>query len=112
MNLTKYQKRHLDALVTFQKKNPTVWSLIAFRPLSLIPIVFIIGLSFAFYYFVDPLWGMFIIGMSAGAILRIFSHARFSVMAWPVTKEVTDWAKVEALREEGKLNQSSTAQRP
>lgn len=104
MDLTKYQKRHLEALATFRNKKPTVWSLIAFRPLSLIPIVFIIGLSFAFYFFVDPLWGMFIIGISTGAILRIFSHARFSVMAWPVTKEVTDWAKVEALRAEGKLN--------
>lgn len=112
MDLTKYQKRHLEALVTFRKRKPTVWSLIAFRPRSLAPIVFIVGLSFALYFLVDPLWGMFAIGMSTGAILRIVAHARFAVMAWPVTEEVTDWDRVEALREKGKLNQPAPAQRP
>jgi len=41
---------------------------------------------------------MFLIGMSTGAILRVVSHARFAVIAWPITEQVTDWAKVDALR--------------
>jgi len=46
---------------------------------------------------------MFMIGMSTGAILRIIAHARFAVMAWPVTEEVTDWSKVETLLHEKKV---------
>ena len=69
-----------------------------FRPLSWLPVLFIVGFSFAFYFLLDARWGMFLIGMSTGAILRVVSHARFAVIAWPITEQVTDWAKVDALR--------------
>jgi hypothetical protein len=101
MKLTAYQRRHLEALTTFRTKKPSIWSVLMFRPRSWLPILFIIGLSFALYL-LDPRWGMFMIGMSTGAILRIISHARFAMMAWPVTEEITDWTKVEALRREEK----------
>ena len=74
-----------------------------FRPLSWLPFLLIAAVSFALYFLVDARWGMFMIGMSTGAILRIIAHARFAVMAWPVTEEVTDWSKVETLLHEKKV---------
>lgn len=71
-----------------------------FRPLSWLPFLFIAVVSFAFYFLLDDRWGMFMIGLTVGAVLRIIAYARFSVMAWPVVEEVTDWNKVEALRHE------------
>jgi len=71
-----------------------------FRPLSWLPFAFIAGVSFAFYFLLDERWGMFMIGMTTGAVLRIISYARFAVMGWPITEEVTDWTKVDAIRRE------------
>jgi len=99
MKLTAYQKRHLAALVYLRGKKPSLWSVLMFRPLAWIPFLVIAGVSFALYL-LDVRWGMFMIGMTAGAILRIIAYARFTLMAWPVTEEVTDWNRVEALRHE------------
>ena len=100
MKITAFQKRHLEALVTFRKRKPNLWRFLMFRPLSWIPVLFIFAVSFAFYLLLDEHWGLFMIGMSVGALVRIFAHARFALMAWPVTEEVTDWSKVQALRDE------------
>ncbi|HWA28205.1 MAG TPA: hypothetical protein VG734_21315 [Lacunisphaera sp.] len=98
MRLTRYQRRHLDAMVCLRGKAPGVWSIATYRPLSWLPILAICGVSVCFCLFVDPYWGMFLVGMTVGAALRIFANARFSAMAWPVTEAVTDWDKVDALR--------------
>ena len=76
-----------------------------FRPLAWFPFCFIVALSFGLYL-LDAQWGMLTIGMVLGAILRIISHARFASMAWPLTEEITDWAKVEALRRGEEPSQS------
>jgi len=105
MKLTAYQRRHLEALVYLKGKKPGVWTIITFRPLGWLSFVAIAGVSFFFYRFLDARWGLFMMGMTVGAVLRIISHARFAIMAWPVTEEVTDWARVEALRRDaGKEN--------
>ncbi|MCX6956191.1 MAG: hypothetical protein NTV51_29000 [Verrucomicrobia bacterium] len=97
MKLTAYQKRHLEALATFRKTPPTIWSVVFFRPLSWLPFLLIVVVSFGIYFLVDERWGLFLIGLTLGALLRIGSHARLAIMAWPVTAAVTDWPKVEAL---------------
>src|SRR3954462_1569873 len=101
MKLTAYQKRHLEALTTFRKKKPSAWDVMMVRPRSWLPFLLIAGLSFG-VYLLDARWGMFMIGMTTGAVLRIISHARLAIKAWPITEEITDWAKVEALRHEEK----------
>jgi len=105
MNLTASQKRHLEAMAAFRRKKPSVWSILMFRPLAWFPFCFIVALSFGLYL-LDAQWGMLTIGMVIGAILRIVSHARFASMAWPLTEEITDWAKVEALRRGEEPSQS------
>lgn len=107
MKLTPFQKRNLDALEYMRTGKPSIIRALAFRPLSWIPFFVVAILSFVYYHFFDKQWGMFVLGVIAGAVLRIIAYARFTVLAWPVTKEVIDWAKVESLRnnkkEEGVL---------
>jgi len=98
MKITAYQRRQLDALVYLKSKRPSVWNVLMFRPQAWLPFAAIAGASFAFYHFLDPRWGLFMMGMTAGAILRVVAYARFAIKAWPITEEITDWTKVEALR--------------
>lgn len=100
MKLTPYQKRHLEALAYIRSQKPGVWSVLMFRPLSWLPFLALAGVSSLSCYYLDARWGMFMLGLTIGAVLRIISYARFTLMAWPITDEVTDWAKVEALRGE------------
>ena len=68
-----------------------------FRPLSWLPFLCLIALSISCYIYLDARWGMFLIGMMMGAILRIISSARLAIRAWPLTTEITDWSKVDAI---------------
>lgn len=98
MKLSAFQRRQLDALSHLKTEGAGLWKVLTFRPLSWIPFVLIGTLSVLVFVFVEPRWGLVMIGLTAGAVLRILAQARFTVMAWPVTETVTDWAKVEALR--------------
>ena len=77
-----------------------MWGVMMGRPRSWLPLLFIAGFSVVFCVLVDARWGMFMIGMITGAVLNVISQVRVAIRAWPLTEQITDWTKVEALRGE------------
>jgi hypothetical protein len=59
-----------------------------------------IGIASVLSLLVNPYVGMFLIGLTLGAVLRIVAYARFTVMGWPVIERVLDWGRVESLLRE------------
>ena len=104
MKLTPYQKSHIEALVAFHRKPPTAWGVLTHRPKLLLPWAFIIAASVASYFLVDQRFGLFLLGMSFGSVLRVIAHCRFAVLAWPVTEQIIDWEKVEALHRQSECS--------
>lgn len=100
MKLTAFQRRCLESYVYLRGKSPTLLQVLSFRPRGWLPFFGIAVISILIFC-VDPFWGMFMIGMTVGAVLRIISQARFTVMGWPAIERVLDWNRVEeVLRED------------
>ncbi len=100
MKLTSFQKRHVAALLYLHNRSPSIGRILAFRPVNWVPFILIAILSCVVFQFWDKSVGLFFMGLTVGAITRIFAHARFLKMAWPVNEAVIDWSKVEALSQE------------
>lgn len=99
MKLTLFQKRCLESYLYMRGKPPTLLRVLSFRPIGWLPFLGI-GVASILIFFVDPYFGMFMIGLTLGAVLRIIAHARMSVMGWPVNEQVLDWGRVESLLRE------------
>jgi hypothetical protein len=101
MKLTRYQRRFVAALVYMHGSKPSLYKLLAFRPLDWIPFVAIAIVAGLYYAYFDRAWGLFMVGLVIGAIARIVGQARFTLLAWPVTAQIIDWQKVEELQKKG-----------
>jgi len=99
MKLTMFQKRCLESYLYMRGKPATVFRVLSFRPRGWLPFLGI-GVVSALSFFVNPYVGIFMIGLTLGAVLRIIGYARFTVMGWPVIERVLDWDRVESLLRE------------
>jgi hypothetical protein len=99
MKLTAFQKRCLESYVYLRGKRPTLMQVLGFRAQGWLPVLGIVVIS-TLVFCVNPLWGMFMIGLVLGAVFRIIGTGRFTVMAWPLIEQVLDWDRVESLLRE------------
>jgi len=100
MTLTALQKRCLESYLYLRGKPPTFWQVLSFRPRGWIPLL-VCAIASVLCFAVDSYVGMFFVGLTTGAFLRIMAQVRLNVGVWPVVEQVTDWDKVdEALRED------------
>ena len=91
-----HERRYLEGLVHLKTK-PTLLHNLTFRPVFWLPFFGMVFIGILFIITIDPCWGMFLTGISFGAILRIVAHARQSMALWKITEEITDWTKVDNL---------------
>ena len=96
MKLTAFQRRCLESYVYLHGKSPTLLDVLSFRSRGWLPFLMMAVLSSLMFY-ISSLWGMFMIGMTMGAVLRIIGYARFTVLGWPVIERVLDWDRVASV---------------
>ena len=99
MKLTAFQKRCLESYVYLRGKPPSVSRVLSFRPRGWLPFVGIAVVS-VLSYFASPPVGLFMIGLTVGAVLRIVANARFVAMGWPAIERVVDWDRLDGLLQE------------
>ena len=100
MKLTRFQKRYLAVLLFVKREKPSVFRLLLARPRELLPVLVIWLFGFAVLFYVNVYAGILLVGINFGATIRIAAQMRFQLLAWPVTEQIIDWAKVEALSAE------------
>jgi hypothetical protein len=97
MQLTRLERRNLDAMVYLCTGKPTLWRVLMFRPLCWLPYLLLVVFGIG-YCWVDQSVGLLVLGMMVGAIATTIGRARVTLRVWPMMKEVINWEKVEALR--------------
>lgn len=97
--MTAFQRRCLESYVYLRGKPPTLLQVLSFRPRGWLPFLGVAVMS-VLLLCISRFWGVFMIGMTVGSILRIIGHARFTVMGWPVLERVLDRERVESVLRE------------
>jgi hypothetical protein len=96
MKLSPFHERQLAALRDMKVRGASIGRILMIGPRIWVFFLFFAVASIALY-FLDSGWGLFVMGMLFGAVLRMVSAARFTVLAWPLTEQIIDWKKVEEL---------------
>jgi len=105
MNLTPAQKRQLETTLRFRTQPPTLWWFVraSWHVYAYFAILGAIGIP-AFLWAGWPLVSAFIAGAIFSAVVRDLKFFRRFVDGWPLSNEITNWDKVNAL-----LNRSESA---
>jgi len=98
MELTPKQIRQLQKLQQFRNSSPTVgeYFLMAWKVYFVIIVVGCIGIVFSFEEDWPAASGLFA-GLVLMTLQRDFRWYKHIVRSWPLTKEITDWERVDEL---------------
>ena len=99
MNLTRRQRKHLEALMS-QRRNGVSLAATLLKAKLFLALHVVVILAGVFYLYQGGGWqlaGCVIIGFSAGSCVRFCRTVIAASQLWSTSTEIIDWPKVEAL---------------
>jgi len=98
MTPTNLQNRNLELYAKYRNDRPCLRNLIAFNRARYYPIFVIMAIGVIFLVLPDfHIFGIIIISMTAGVLIRDLGFFRHTVLIWPLVQEIIDWNKVDQL---------------
>ena len=93
------KRRAVALYLTFKDRSPTILQLVRFNTKKYL-ITFVLVGAIVFIQWLVAGWivGALFMSFVAGAFCRDIGHFRRICLTWPFTREITDWAKVDALK--------------
>ena len=102
MDLTKRQIAQLKNYQRNRQTGPTLLSVLKRFPRWIIG-VFAVVLAFGLYALLSdgsPRFGSYLLGFLSSTIYMLYLRLSAALRSWPLTREITDWGKIEQLLEE------------